>query len=363
MMHARINGLSLAFPDEIRPNAYWTEHHPEMVQGAMDRALERLWRRDEVRSEFERAMEAFAKDPFKGALERRVVTIESSVDLAVRAAEKSLTAAELTPSDIDLVIVSTMRPDTIAVGDAAFLAARMGFTCPAINLETACSSSVFDLDTAANLVRMGRYRRILVVTTCTYSRDVEVSNSLAWFLADGAGAFIVESCPEEGYLGGAAIPTPETCGAFSVDIVNDGGDARLAMSANRAAGKILHDTAAPYLQRSVDAGLAAAGLQLSDIDFFVFNTPTAWYANFCAAVLGVSRDRTISTYPIYTNLGPVLMPANLYHAAASGRISRGDKVLLYSVGSSSTAMCAILSWQAGALGEAPRPPLAAFNPA
>ena len=175
MMHARMNALSLAFPSEIRTNAYWTEHHPEMVQGARERALERLWHRDEVHSAFERAMEPYATDPFKGALERRVVTTESSVDLAVEAARKSLDAAGLDPADIDLVIVSTMRPDTIAVGDAAFLARRMGFTCPAINLETACSSSVFDLDAAANLVRIGRYRRVLVVTTCTYSRDVEVT--------------------------------------------------------------------------------------------------------------------------------------------------------------------------------------------
>ncbi len=361
MKHATMSALSLALPEEIRTNAWWSEHHPGLVASAEERSLARLWHRDQSESAFERAMAPYAKDPFKGALERRVVGDETAVDLAAKALRRALDARGIGPDALDLVIVASMRPDTIAVGDAAFLARRMELRCPAINLETACSGSVFGFDLAANLIAAGRYGRIAVIATCTYSRDIDPANSLAWFLADGAGAFIVEASEEPGYLGGASIPTAETCGAFTHEIELVEGDPALVMHAHGPAGKVLHDTAQPYLERTVNAALEAAGRRLDEIDFFIFNTPTAWYADFGAAVLGVSRDKTISTYPIYTNLGPALMPANLHHAIASERIRPGDLVCAYAVGSASTATSVVFRWTGGALGQAPTPPRSAHE--
>lgn len=360
--HARMSSLSLAFPEEIRSNDHWRERYPALVESAAERALARLWKRDSVESAFERAMAPYVEDPFKGALERRVVGSEGSLDLAWEAARGALSARGVGPEDVDLVMVAAMRPDTHAVGDAAFLVRRGEFRCPAINFETACSSSVLGFDTAANLVRAGRYRRILVVATCTYSRDIEEDDSLAWFLADGAGAFLVEADAQPGYLGGAAIETSSTCGAFVHELGTLRGEPALVMSATRAAGATLHDTAQPFLESTVHAALENAQTRLEDVDFFIFNTPTAWYADFGASVLGVPREKTISTYPIYTNVGPALMPANLWHAAHSGRIRPGDTVCMYAVGSASTASSVVLRWGDCSLGPAPAAPRSEHQP-
>jgi 3-oxoacyl-[acyl-carrier-protein] synthase III len=85
-------------------------------------------------------------------------------------------------------------------------------------------------------------------------------------------------------------------------------------------------------------------VKLSEVDCFVFNTPTAWYADFCARALGVPRERTVDTYPEYANIGPALMPVNLLRAAESGVVKPGDLVLLYTVGSVSSAGAALLRW-------------------
>src|SRR5690606_24322278 len=120
----------------------WREHHPQLVESAAQRALAQLWERDAQESSFEKAMAPYAKDPFKGALERRVTSSEGSLDLAFEATRGALSARGLEPTDVDLVMVASLRPDTHAVGDAAFLVRRGEFRCPAINFETACSSSV-----------------------------------------------------------------------------------------------------------------------------------------------------------------------------------------------------------------------------
>jgi 3-oxoacyl-[acyl-carrier-protein] synthase-3 len=261
----------------------------------------------------------------------------------------------MSPEDIDLMIVSSLRPDTIGVGNAAYLSAELGLRGAAWNLETACSSSVVGLQTANAVIKAGDYRNVLVVTSCTYSRDADESDSLAWFLGDGAGAFVV--CPSkgpDGVLGSKTVHTADTCGAFYYDmIVGPDQVPRFRMNADAKATRVLRDSAMVYLRECCDGALDASNMRLSDIDFFVFNTPTAWYAKFCARAMGIDVSRTIDTYPLYANIGPALMPSNLYRAARSNKIRKGDVVLLYAIGSSSTASATVMRWGDVTLGPDP----------
>jgi 3-oxoacyl-[acyl-carrier-protein] synthase-3 len=83
---------------------------------------------------------------------------------------------------------------------------------------------------------------------------------------------------------------------------------------------------------------------LSDIDFFVFNTPTAWFAAFAASALGGDPERVANVYPKTANNGPALMPAGLHESASAERIKPGDLVLLYAVGSVSSASAVVMRW-------------------
>jgi len=140
---------------------------------------------------------------------------------------------------------------------------------------------------------------------------------------------------------------------FVIDVDASAGSHRLVTRANSLANRMARDTAEPYLRQCVAGALDRANLALRDIDFFVFNTPTAWYAAGCARVLGIGADRYTSVYPRYANIGAALMPATLLHAAHEGRVKAGDRVLLYSVGSTSTAAAAVLRWGDVALAPLP----------
>ncbi len=293
-------------------------------------------------------MRPYLSDPFRGTQVRRICGEgENSLTLELRAAQRALEAAGRAASDIDLCLVASFRSEGIGVGNGAFLVRDLGLRCPAINFETACSSSVVGLHTAASLIAAGGYRSVLLVVSCTYGRDADPADSLSWFLGDGAGAFVLERDDAGRHgkvLGFATIPTESTCDAFAYHLVGDADGARIEMRAGRGAGPELRRTAAPFLKACVSRALDDAGVGLADLSFFVFNTPTAWYADFCARELGIANESTISTYSQYANIGPALMPANLHAAARGGRLRRGDLVLAYSVGSVSTASAIIFEW-------------------
>jgi 3-oxoacyl-[acyl-carrier-protein] synthase III len=357
---AGMRSLALGLPDSIRTNDYWRKKYPEMVEKAEATNLARLWAKDRNSGGdallFDEEMAPFIADPFRGTIERRVLGAgETGLTLQMRGSKAALKAAGIGPEDVDLLISCAFFPDLVDVGNATTLARDLGLRCGAWNLESACSSAVVAYETACALVATERYRNILVAVACTYSSVAADDDALSWWLGDGGGAFVVSKAPAgTGFLGGATRHTAETCGAFYQEMVDGPEGPRRCMRASKSAGTVLRDTAGEYVRSCCRNAADNANVDLKDIDFFIFNTPTAWYASFCAKILGIDPRRTLSKYASYGNIGPALMPVTLYHAYAENRIKPGNLVMMYSVGSSSTASASVTRWGEMALGPAPR---------
>lgn len=358
-----MRSLSVSFPSTERSKHYWREKYPGIVATAEQQSLAKVWDKNAAKGQnpqaFDAEMADFVGDPFRGTDRRRVLMPgESALSIELKAAEQALSAAKMKPADIDLMIVHSFLPDQPGVGNAAFLAGALGLKGAAWNLETACTSTVVAYQTACALVRAGEYKNVLVVVSCTYSRAADERDSLSWFLGDGAAAFVVSAVAEhEGLLGAKIVNTSITCGTFYYDLDNDPEyGLRIRMLATPKTGKVLRDTAEPFLVECCEGALRTAGVQKSDIDFFAVNTPTAWFANFAARVLGVDRKRVYDSHQLYANIGPVLTPVNLHHAASEGLIRPGSLVLIYAIGSVSSAGAAVIRWGDVALGPMPEAP-------
>ena len=357
-----IRSLALALPREIRENEYYRRKFPDVVADAEQRTLARVFSPIDpspATVAWDTEMAPYLADPFRGAVERRALGPgETPLTLEVRAARDALEAASLGPRDIDLVIATSLLPDRIFPGNAVYVARDLGIQAPAWNLESACNSSLIALQNATALVRTGEYRRILVVASCSYLRQTDERDSVSWFLGDGAGAFVVaEEAPGRGALGMKMLSTSETCGAFHHELVLDeAGQPRVRMGAGKNASRLLRNASVHYLRTCAEGALRAANVALRDIDFVVVNTPTAWHSRFAARVLELLPEKTLTTYPIYANIGPALTIANLYHAARDVRIRADDLVMLYAVGSSSTTGAVVMRWGDVGLGPLPAPP-------
>jgi len=359
---AGIKALAVHFPRGVRTNQFFRNHHRQVVEAAESRKKGKMWAPSENHDEddFDREMASYLADPFRGTVERRVLTEgETALTLEKRAAEKALAAAGMQATEIDLLIVASFLPDHFGAMNAAYLARDLGVLGMAFNMESACAGAMIGLHTACAMVEAGQYRNVMVVASCTYSRDTDTRDPISWTVGDGAGAFIVsDALPGTGRLGGKCIHTGDTCGALWFEnYTREDGSLWFRLLADKQAGAKLRDTAQHYLKTCCEGALADAGLGIDDIDHFVFNTPLAWYSRFAARTLGVDGKRSvINMYPKYANIGPALLPANLYHAAREFDFKRGDKVLMYSVGSVSSAGAMVLTWGDVALGAPPDAP-------
>jgi 3-oxoacyl-[acyl-carrier-protein] synthase-3 len=350
--------VASSFPRTLLGNEYWRDRHPEMVAQAEQKIW--MWKRPadftEGSRNFNLAMEPYLRDPFRGARQRRVLAPgEKVLGLEADAARQALAAAKLDVLDVDLLIASSLLPDQPGIGSAAFLARELGLRGAAWNLESACSSTVLALETAAALVRAGQYRRVLVVTSCAYSRATCEDDPIAWGIGDAATAWLVGAVPAgQGLLGGYSVHSADTNDAVAYHVeLDDLGQGRLRMRTGRAAAQLLRDTSERYLHECVFGALQRAGLELWEIDHWVFNTPLAWYSSFCARSLGIDPAKALSVYPLYGNVGPCLPGVTLHHAATWRQYRPGDLVLLYSVGSVSSCAATIVRWGDVALAPLP----------
>jgi 3-oxoacyl-[acyl-carrier-protein] synthase III len=350
-----MRSLAISLPRSIRTNDFWRERYPALVADEERKTLARLWKANERAAPvdpFELAMAPYLSDPFRGARERRVLEKgQSAASLELDAARRALDAAGLRADQVDLLICSSFLPDQVGVGNATPLARELGHRGAAWNLETTCSGALIALQNASSLIKSGEFESALVIISCTYSRVADEDDTLCWFLGDGAGAFVVSATPPGAtYLGAHSRNTGETCNTFYYEVVADARGPRIRMDCTPETGRVLAETSGPYLRECCEGAAKKAGVKVSEIDFFVFNTPTAWYGEFCRRALGVSAERSVDTYPEYANVGPALLPVNLYRAAASGRLRPGDLVLLYTVGSVSSAGALVMRWGDVALG-------------
>jgi 3-oxoacyl-[acyl-carrier-protein] synthase III len=118
---------------------------------------------------------------------------ETVVDMASQAGGKALAASGLSPAEVDLVIVATCTPEVQIPNTAASVARRLGIAAPgAYDLNAACAGFCYALANAADAVRTGTARNVLVIGAEKLSQWVDwTDRSTCIIFADGAGAAIV----------------------------------------------------------------------------------------------------------------------------------------------------------------------------
>lgn len=357
-----IRSLAVSFPSLIRTNDYWFKKDPLAVPARPKRVRHKTSQstsNDDGTEIWSQAVAPYLDDPFRGNVERRVLSqTESSHTLECQAAQEALKAANLQPEAVDLAIVTSLFSKPTGLGNATSLAQHLNLSCPAWNLESTCSSALVALQTASALVQTGEYRNVLVMVSQMGSKTVDDEDTLSWSMGDGAGAFVVGLLkPNQGVLATKIISATATDGAYSHELVTDAQGVPWMRTRTGENASMLAETAVDFVRTCCEGAAAAAGVSLERINFFAFNTPTAWYANVCTRALGIDPERTINLYPRYANIGPVLPVANLYHAAQSGKLRENDLVLVYTNGAGATAGAIVMRWGDVALGVGPAPPI------
>ena len=280
---------------------------------------------------------------------RRAADGETTGDLAFYAATHALEAAGIKASDLDLIVLGTTTPDLIFPSTACLLQHRLGANgCAAFDVNAACSGFVYALGVADQFVRGGQAKRALVVGSETLSRMIDWTDRATCVLfGDGAGAVVLEASSEPGIIttklhadGGYKHllynPVGVSAG-FNDDEPNHG--IRVMMTGNE-----VFKVAVKTLDRIVGETLEAAGMHESDVDWLIPHQANLRIIEATARRLGLSMDRVIVTVDRHGNTSSGSVPLALDEAVRSGKIQRGQTILLEAFGGGFTWASALLKY-------------------
>ena len=278
-----------------------------------------------------------------GIQERRIAADnELTSDLARQAALEALQDACLMASDIDLIILATTTPDDTFPATACKVQQQLGMTGGfAFDIQAACSGFLYALSVADAYITQGRAHRVLVIGAETLSRIVDWSDRNTCVLfGDGAGAVVLE---------GSADKTDS--GILSVLLRSDGRYRDLLLSSGgvsrtQTAG-FIHMEGREVFRHAVEnmAQIAKDVLQQqrltpADIDYLVPHQANVRIIEATRTKLGLPADKVILTLQQQGNTSAASIPLALHTGIRSGRIQRGDLLLLESMGGG-------LTWGAG----------------
>ena len=285
-----------------------------------------------------------------GIRQRHVVAEgETTADLAERAARAAMEAAGVQASELDLIVLGTTTPDLIFPSTACLVQHRLGANgCGAFDVNAACSGFLYALSIADAFIRAGIHRTILVVGAETLTRMIDWDDRGTCVLfGDGAGAVVLKADAEAGILsthlhadGGKKDLLYNPVGvSVGFDTTQKNAGALVRMTGNE-----VFKHAVKALDSVVDETLAANGLDKSAIDWLIPHQANLRIIEATAKRLQMPMDRVIVTVDRHGNTSSGSVPLALDEAVRSGKVQRGQLLLLEAFGGGFTWGSALIRY-------------------
>ena len=274
---------------------------------------------------------------------------ELTSDLALHAARAALTAADIDPLSIDLIVLGTATPDNTFPASAVSVQAGLGITKGvAFDIQAVCSGFVFALATADNFIKTGACKRALVIGAETFSRILDWKDRTTCVLfGDGAGAVVLVAEDESGASTdrGVLATRLRSDGRYKDKLYVDGGPSSTGTAGYlRMEGRDVFRHAVAGTTDAVEAVFRETGYTAADVDWFVPHQANKRIIDGSAHRLGIAPEKVIATVERHGNTSAASIPLALAAAIADGRIKTGDLVLLQAVGGGFTWGAALVRW-------------------
>lgn len=279
---------------------------------------------------------------------------ESTSDLAAKAAVKALEMANVNPSEIDLIIVSTLTPDKLMPSTAAIVQKKINAEkAVAFDIEAACAGFVYALAIADQFIKTGFYKKILVIGSEVMSRFLnwDDRNTCVLF-GDGAGAALLTAAESDDigiqniHLGTNGFVPEEW-----LDI-ESGGSAKQASLESitnkehfiRMNGKEIFKFGSSILVKSTEEVLKSSNLTIKDVDYLIPHQANSRIIKSAARKLGINEDRFIVNIEKCANTSSASIPIALDEAVRNGKIKKNDTLVFTGFGAGLTWGSVLINW-------------------
>jgi 3-oxoacyl-[acyl-carrier-protein] synthase-3 len=254
-------------------------------------------------------------------------------DLAVEAAQRALNAADCDAATIDLIIVATSTPDMVFPSTACIVQNKLGVHgCAAFDVQAVCSGFIYGLAVADSMIRTGAARKALVIGAEVFSRILDFKDRTTCVLfGDGAGAVVLQASERPGILASELHADGRHAGILCTPGTVSGGQL-LGVPFLKMDGPAVFKLAVGVLEDVARSVLAKADRQEADIDWLIPHQANIRIMQGTAKKLKLALDKLIVTVDEHGNTSAASVPLALDESVRSGKIKRGDTVMLEGVG-------------------------------
>lgn len=283
-----------------------------------------------------------------GIRERHLVKDETTASLSIEAAKRALENAGVSAEELDMIIVGTLSGDYATPSTACEVQAGIGaVNAVAFDINAACSGFIFSLHTATAYIRSGLCKTALVIGAETLSKIMDWSDrSTCVLFGDGAGAAVVRA---------------DEVGLTAFDQGSDGAKGMVLSSPNRTNnnplvqtskelgytkmdGQEVYKFAVTTVPASIQKVLDEAGLQVSDIKYFLLHQANIRIIQAVAKRLKVDLDKFPISLDHCGNMSAASVPVLLDEVNQKGMLQKGDKVIMSGFGGGLTWGTCLLEW-------------------
>lgn len=278
-----------------------------------------------------------------GISERHIVTSETATSMAEQAGIMALENAGITPSDIDLLICTTIAGDYLTPSLACCVSEKIGTTCPATDLNGACTGFIYALDMASAYIQSKKAKNVLIISSEVMSKLADWNDrSTCVLFGDGAGAVVVSHGDSLKYIN---IGTNGTVAPLKMPVSSGNSPYRqIDGSFLQMDGTEVFKFAVSTINKQTKLALSALNIDRDHIDFYLLHQANKRIINSARTKLGVSQEKFPVNIQKYGNISSASIPVLLHELVSENKIHAGTKLLLSAFGAGLTYGTAIIEW-------------------
>jgi 3-oxoacyl-[acyl-carrier-protein] synthase-3 len=277
---------------------------------------------------------------------------ETTSTLSVQASRRALAKAGIKPTDLDLIICSTISPDMPLPSTASLIQRDLGaYPCCAFDLAAACSGFLFGMTVAEQFIRNGTAKYVLVIGAELLSRYLDYKDRATCVIfGDGVAAAVFGPVePPSGILAHEL----HTDGQYADHLFIPAGGTALPASCEtieqgahyiKMRGNELFKVAVRSLEDVSRHVLKEAGVTAQDIDLFIPHQANQRITEAVRERLGVPAEKVYSNISRVGNTSSASIPICLDECAQAGRLQKGDLVLMSAFGAGVTWGAVLMRW-------------------
>lgn len=284
-----------------------------------------------------------------GIKQRHIAVNENTSDLATKAAIEALSDSKLKAEDLDYIIVATCTPDKFIPSTACIVQKNIGAkNAAAFDVSAACTGFVYALHLANSLIKGDTAKNALIIGADIFSKIINWEDrSTCVLFGDGAGAAILSKSDDIGLISSKIHSDGEKWDGFVVDALDvrnpfvdkEQNDNYVYMN-----GGEIFKFAVKAFESSAKEILDISKISIDKIDHVIPHQANYRIIETISRRLKIPMSKFITNLDEFGNTSAASVPIALYDGVKSGKIKKGDKVLLVAFGGGLTWGGTLIEW-------------------